>query len=114
VLVADPSRLAAETTPITVVGIADTGINPYHLEFSAETYPDPAVLELTDNFTRHPSEYIPGYPADSQAIPITLGQGYFPPQDEPIWRGNDFTRCTAATTATATASTTARPSVLSR
>jgi hypothetical protein len=90
VLVADPSRLAAETTPITVVGVADTGINPYHLEFSAQTYPDPAVLELTDNFTRHPSEYIPGYPADAQAIPITLGQGYFPEEDKPIWTGNDF------------------------
>jgi hypothetical protein len=85
VLVADPERLAAETTAVTVIGIADTGINPYHLEFSAQTYPDPDVLALTDNFTRHPSEYIPGYPADSAAIPITLDQGYFPAADEPLW-----------------------------
>ncbi|HEX7172220.1 MAG TPA: S8 family serine peptidase [Candidatus Limnocylindria bacterium] len=85
VLVADQARLAAETTAITVIGIADTGINPYHLEFGATTYPDPDVLALTNNFTRHPSEYLPGYPADAEAIPITLGQGYFPAADEPLW-----------------------------
>jgi len=88
VLVADEARLAAETTAVTVVGIADTGINPYHLEFSATTYPDPDVLALTNNFTRHPSEYIPGYPADAIALPVTLGQGYFPEADAPIWDGN--------------------------
>ena len=85
VLVADAERLAAEESAITVIGIADTGINPYHLEFSAQTYPDPDILALTNNFTRHPSEYIPGYPADATAIPITLGQGYFPEADELIW-----------------------------
>ncbi|HET7686451.1 MAG TPA: S8 family serine peptidase [Candidatus Limnocylindria bacterium] len=88
VLVADAARLAAETTAVTVIGIADSGINPYHLEFSAQTYPDPDVLALTENFTRHPSEYIPGYPADAKALPITIGQGYFPAQDAPIWNGN--------------------------
>ncbi|CAN5337308.1 hypothetical protein BH24CHL10_BH24CHL10_02400 [soil metagenome] len=88
VLVADEARLAAETTAVTIIGVADSGINPYHLEFSAATYPDPDVLALTDNFTRHPSEYIPGYPADAEALPITLGQGYFPAQDAPIWDGN--------------------------
>ncbi len=88
VLVADADRLAAETTAVTVIGIADTGINPYHLEFSAETYPDPDVLALTENFTRHPSEYIPGYPADAEALPVTIGQGYFPAADKPIWDGN--------------------------
>lgn len=85
VLVGEADRLAAETSPITVIGIADTGINPYHLEFSAATYPDPDVLALTDNFTRHPSEYIDGYPADAPAIDITHGQGYFPAQDVPVW-----------------------------
>ena len=88
VLVADPERLAQETTAVTVIAINDSGINPYHLEFSAQTYPDPDVLALTENFTRHPSEYIPGYPADAQALPITLGQGYYPTQDKPIWTGN--------------------------
>lgn len=89
VLVASPERLAVDTTAVTVIGIADTGINPYHLEFSAETYPDPDVLALTDNFTRHPSEYIPGYPADAKAIPVTTGEGYFPAQDKPLWNGNE-------------------------
>jgi len=85
VLVAQSDRLAAETTPLTIVAINDSGINPYHLEFSAQTYPDPEVLALTNNFTRHPSEYIPGYPADSRVINMTIGQGYFPPQDANIW-----------------------------
>jgi hypothetical protein len=89
VLVATPERLAADTTPVTVIGVADTGINPYHLEFSAQTYPDPDVLALTEGFTRHPSEYIPGYPKDAQALEVTLGAGYFPAADKPIWSGND-------------------------
>lgn len=88
VLVADPARLPQDTTPVTVVAINDTGINPYHLEFSAETYPDPDVLALTEGFTRHPSEYIPGYPADAKALPITHGKGYFPAEDKPLWDGN--------------------------
>ena len=94
VLVAQPDRLAAETTPITVVAINDSGINPYHLEFSAQTYPDPDVLALTENFTRHPSEYISGYPADSQAINMTIGQGYFPAQDANIWSQKSATNPT--------------------
>ena len=88
VLVADPAFIAQQTTPITVIGVADSGINPYHLEFSAQTYPDPAVLRLTGNFTKHPSEYIPGYPKDAEALDITLGQGYFPQADTAIWTGN--------------------------
>ncbi|MBD0328729.1 MAG: S8 family serine peptidase [Thermoleophilia bacterium] len=88
VLVADAARLAAETTALTVVAIADTGINPYHLEFSAETYPDPDVLRLTNNFTKHPSEYLNGYPKEAKALPVTLGQGYYPERDRPIWTGN--------------------------
>ncbi|MGH2417010.1 MAG: S8 family serine peptidase, partial [Candidatus Limnocylindria bacterium] len=32
-----------------------------------------------------PSEYIPGYPAEAEAIPITHGQGYFPVADAPLW-----------------------------
>lgn len=85
VLVASLGRLAAETTAITVLAVNDTGVNPYHVEFSAETYPDPDVLALTKNFTRHPSEYIPGYPKDAQAIPMTTGQGYFPAADTKLW-----------------------------
>ncbi|MEU2612990.1 S8 family serine peptidase [Micromonospora sp. NPDC007271] len=88
VLVADPSVIATKTAPLTVIGIADTGINPYHLEFSAQTYPDPDVLALTRNFTRHPSEYIPGYPKDAKSLDVTLGQGYFPAADTKLWSGN--------------------------
>src|SRR6266545_4595113 len=91
VLVADQARLAAETTAITIVAVNDSGVNPYHLEFSAQTYPDPDVLALTKNFTRHPSEYIPGYPTTSQAIHATLGQGYFPMQDKDLWSLKDAT-----------------------
>ena len=88
VLVATKERLKLDTTAITVIGISDTGVNPYNLEYSATTYPDPDVLALTKNFTRPPSEYIPGYPADAQALPITLGHGYLPPQDKHIWDHN--------------------------
>ncbi|MFF3338542.1 S8 family serine peptidase [Streptomyces flavidovirens] len=84
VLVGTADRLAAGP-PVTVIGIADTGINPYHLEFSARTYPDPDVLALTKNFTRHPSEYVPGYPAAAPAIPVTLGKGYLPEEDKDLW-----------------------------
>jgi hypothetical protein len=94
VLVARPDRLAVVTTPITVIGINDSGLNPYHFEFSAQTYPDPDVLALTKNFTRHPSEYIPGYPKDAAAIPITLGQGYWPAKDAGIWDLKDATHPT--------------------
>lgn len=83
-VVAASDRLAAESNPITVIGVADSGINAYHLEFSAQTYPDPEILKLTRNFTAHPSEYIPGYPEDAQAIPISLGQGYYPAKDQAV------------------------------
>ncbi|WP_117215275.1 S8/S53 family peptidase, partial [Allorhizocola rhizosphaerae] len=88
VLVADPAVIATHTTPVTVIGVADTGINPYHLEFSAQTYPDPDVLALTRNFTRHPSEYLSGYPQNAKSLNVTLGQGYYPAQDTKIWQGN--------------------------
>lgn len=85
VFVGTAERLAQATTALTVVGVADSGINPYHLEFSATTYPDPEVLALTANFTRHPSEYLPGYPATSAALPLTLDEGYFPAKDRAIF-----------------------------
>jgi hypothetical protein len=40
----------------------DTGINPYHVTFRD---PSPRAQQ-------HPSTYIPGYPADAEALPITL------------------------------------------
>jgi hypothetical protein len=87
ILVADPARLALDTTAITVIGVADSGVNPYHLEFSAAAYPDPDVLRLTSNFTRHPSAYIAGFPAEAEALSLTLGQGYFPAQDAAVFAG---------------------------
>ena len=90
VLVRVPGRLAAGPA-ITVIGVTDTGINPYHLEFSARSYPDPDVLALTQNFTRHPSVYIPGYPAAAVAIPVTLGKGYLPPEDSSLWAADRLT-----------------------
>jgi hypothetical protein len=92
VLVASLDRLAAETTPITVVAVNDTGINPYHFEFSVDTYPDPDVLALTNSFQKHPSEYIPGYPKDAQAIRATLGKGYWPAEDKELWDLRSATR----------------------
>lgn len=43
------------------------------------------MLRLTNDFTRHPSEYITGYPEDAEPIDITLDAGYFPEQDRQIW-----------------------------
>jgi hypothetical protein len=45
-----------------VVSFIDTGINPYHEVFRTD---DPYAF-------KHPSTYIPGYPADAIALPITL------------------------------------------
>lgn len=86
---ANGAELAELAAPVTVIGIADSGINPYHAEFSAATYPDPELLALTRGFTIHPSEYIPGYPEEAQALPITTGQGYYPDQDQHLWSGNE-------------------------
>src|SRR5688572_8805840 len=49
-------------TPKSVVAYIDTGINPYH-----EVFRDTGPYAY-----QHPSTYIPGFPADAQALPITL------------------------------------------
>jgi hypothetical protein len=85
VTVASADEIANNTTPFVIIGMGDSGINPYHEEFSAKTYPDPEVLRITRNFTRHPSEYIPGYPKNTPALPVTLGKDYLPPEDEELW-----------------------------
>lgn len=72
-------------TPLVVVGVTDSGINLYHRDFRASTYADERVLELTGGFTRHPSEYIDGYPADARALPITLDDRYLPPEDAELF-----------------------------
>lgn len=73
------------TAPLVVVHVADSGLNVYHKEFSAATYTDPRVLELTRNFENHPSEYLTGYPSDSAKLDVTLGKGYRPPEDADLW-----------------------------
>ena len=71
------------STPFVVIAINDSGINPYHRDYSAATYPDRSILTATEGFTRHPSEYLPGYPGDAEALPVTLGKGYLPAEDCP-------------------------------
>lgn len=78
-------EIAQNTTPFVIVGVGDSGINPYHDEFSAASYPDPEVLRITENFSKHPAAYIPGYPADTPALPVTLGKGYLPEEDKNLW-----------------------------
>src|SRR5918999_2647212 len=56
--------MSARGEPTGVVGIIDTGINPYHQTFRDDTA----------RAYRHPSTYIPGYPADAIALPITLDE----------------------------------------
>ncbi|HEV3474826.1 MAG TPA: hypothetical protein VG602_05645, partial [Actinomycetota bacterium] len=45
-----------------VVALVDTGINPYHATFR----------DGSERSFEHPSTYIPGYPPDAIALPITL------------------------------------------
>ncbi|HVM11398.1 MAG TPA: S8 family serine peptidase, partial [Actinomycetota bacterium] len=47
-----------------VVALIDTGINPYHRQFR---WDDPRAYQ-------HPSTYIPGYPENAVALPITLDE----------------------------------------
>ncbi len=48
--------------PRVVVAVIDTGMQPYHHEFRA----------LVEDPTAHPSTYVPGYPADTPALAISL------------------------------------------
>ena len=81
VIVGTEAEIDSLQVPVTVIAMSDSGINPYHEAFSAATYPDPEVLRLTQGFTRHPSEYLPGYPTTSVAAPITTNGGYYPEDD---------------------------------
>ena len=97
--------------PVVVVAISDSGINPYHKDFAGELVPYPELREYTTAdpanlgpgdtpvyhektgallpFTRHPSSYIPGFPADAEAIKLTLGDGFYENQDAAIWNGHN-------------------------
>lgn len=65
---ADPGPPSAPT----VIGYADTGINPYHQEFRAP------------GWTAHPSTYIQGYPASAEPIELTLDANTF----EEAWQAD--------------------------
>lgn len=79
-----------DVSPFVVIAVNDSGINPYHDEFSVDSFPDPRVLVATANFTRHPSDYLPGYPKDAVALPISLDKplgpaGAVPSADTALW-----------------------------
>jgi hypothetical protein len=48
--------------PVATVALVDTGINPYHIDFR-----DDGPLAYV-----HPSHYLPGYPADTPALQLSL------------------------------------------
>jgi hypothetical protein len=54
------SLKAFKEKPFTVIAFVDSGINPYHKDFRA---PD---------FVHHPSEFIEGYPATAEALPLSF------------------------------------------
>lgn len=74
-------RLPAEETdqleePHVVVGVPDTGINPYH-----ETY-------YRADLTAHPCTYVPGYPCDIPALPLSVEEDDREKalaQDQDVW-----------------------------
>lgn len=53
---------AAAPPPTAVVGVIDTGINPYHAAFR----------DRSPQAQKHPSTYLPGYPKNAVALRITL------------------------------------------
>lgn len=61
---AAPQPARAAVVPTAVVALIDTGVNPYNQAFR-----DPSPLAY-----QHPSTYIPGYPADAEALPISLDE----------------------------------------
>ena len=57
-----PVASAAAREPQAVLAVVDTGINPYHAAFR-----DRSPLAYA-----HPSTYLPGFPRDAVALPLTL------------------------------------------
>ncbi len=70
-----PLVTASEVVPgdangdgLVVIAIVDSGINPYHSDFSAASYPGPADLSLA------PGAYLAGYPAATRVdLSVTMG-----------------------------------------
>jgi subtilisin family serine protease len=61
------ARATPPTAPDAVLAVIDSGINPYH-----ETFRDNSPRAY-----QHPSTYIPGFPADAEALHLTFGADYW-------------------------------------
>lgn len=90
-------RVATEVSPdatpgLVVVAVSDTGLNPYHQDFRASTFKDARILALTNNFTKHPSEYIAGYPTTAPAKTLTFGQPFAPGKFHPAADAAQWTK----------------------
>jgi subtilisin family serine protease len=71
-------RSALKDRPFTVIAVADSGINPYHVDFRR---PD---------LTAHPSTYIEGFPRETPALNLTLDARKYAEalsQDREQWAG---------------------------
>lgn len=98
--VGDPSMV--------VVAVSDTGLNVYSKEFEGKFVPDDVLRAFTTTnesqmgpgdvvrrdaagnmlpFTRHPSSYIPGFPASAKPLNVTLG-AYNQAADAAVWGSN--------------------------
>lgn len=62
-----------------VIAVPDTGINPYHDEFSAETYPGDL------NLSQDPATYIEGYPHGAERLDLSLDVPYEGAVDQDEW-----------------------------
>ena len=76
--VARPVRAVQTPRPMTVVAHIDTGVNPYNKNFR-----DRSPLAY-----KHPSTYIPGFPADAEALRLHLDMPYEEAYkaDEDVWK----------------------------
>lgn len=54
-----------------VIALPDSGINPYHDEFSEDTYPGDLNLQ------EHPSNYLESYPGEAQRLDLSLEADYW-------------------------------------
>jgi hypothetical protein len=71
--------------PFVVIAVVDTGINPYHDEFSEDSYPDSTV-----DLSAHPSTYIEEYPPGAAALNLDLAStdyGTAVSSDSSDWSG---------------------------
>lgn len=72
----EDARRESGFVPHTIIGIPDTGINPYH-----EMYYRP-------DLTEHPSAYIEGFPSDVQRLSLSVGgtdYGDMFESDQDVW-----------------------------